>query len=145
VAVDGFHLHLGILECHFFVPLFFKIHLLFALPLAGRHAFLMRLLLSFMKLFRELLDFLALTHAVACRVMHRASDATVVPAGRLIGAFVASWASAPTCRRRCRYGDSSQRLVVAADLLLLLLVIVVVVAATLSSGARIGLAILACL
>jgi hypothetical protein len=62
--VDGLHLPLGILECHFFI-LLFRIHLLLALPLEGRRAFLAWLLLSLVELFCELLDLLALTRTVA--------------------------------------------------------------------------------
>jgi hypothetical protein len=139
VAVDGLHLPLGILECHFFVPLFFEIHLLFALPLSGKRAFLVRLVLSLVELFCELLDLPTLTHAMARSVMHRASGTAIVAAGHLTMALVASWASAPTYRHSYSCAGSSQRLVVTAGLV----VVVVAAAATLSGNACIGLAVLA--
>jgi hypothetical protein len=160
VAIDGLHLPFSVLERHLFVLVLLEIHLLFALSLAGWRAFLVRLLLLFAELFPELLDLPALTRAMACRVMHRASGITVVATERLMGALVASFASASTYRRGYSYGGTSQRLVFAADLLLLLLllllliiiiiivvvvVVVVVVVTALSSGPRIGLGIIACL
>jgi hypothetical protein len=138
VAKDGLHLPLGVLEFYLFVFLFLRIHLLFALPLVGRHAFLAWLLLFFMELFHELLDHPALTCTMAHGVMHRASGATVVAARRMMGALVPSWDFAPTCRHSCSCGGTSQWLAIATDLL-------VVVVAALSSGPHVGLAILACL
>jgi uncharacterized membrane protein len=96
VVVDGLHLPLGVLECHFYIPLLFWIHLLLALLLAGRRAFFAQLLLFLAKLLRELLDLPTLTHAMAHRVMHRASGTTVINAECLTGALVTSWASAPS-------------------------------------------------
>jgi hypothetical protein len=80
VAVDGLHLPLGVLECHFFIPLLFRIYLLFALPLAKRHAFSVRLLLSLAELLHELLDLSILTSVVARRVMHQASSSSLLDA-----------------------------------------------------------------
>jgi hypothetical protein len=48
VTIDGLHLPLGILEHHLLILVLLDVHLLFALPLAGRHAFLARLLLLLM-------------------------------------------------------------------------------------------------
>jgi hypothetical protein len=79
-AIDGLHLPLGILECHFFIPLLFRIYLLFAFPLAGRHAFSARLLLSLTELLYELLDLPTLTRAVARRVMHHALPSSLLDA-----------------------------------------------------------------
>jgi hypothetical protein len=45
VVIDGLHLPLGVLECHLFILLLLKIQFLFALPLARRCTFLVRLLL----------------------------------------------------------------------------------------------------
>jgi hypothetical protein len=106
--------------------LFFRVHLLFALPLAGRCAFLPQLLLSLTELLCELLDLPALTHVVARRVMHRAMGTAVIAARRLMGALVASWASVPTYRHSCGCGGSSQRLVVAIGLLVVVVFVVVV-------------------
>jgi hypothetical protein len=142
VAVNGLHLPLGILECHLFVLRPFRIHLLLALPLAGRCAFLAWLLLFLTELFRGLLDLPALTHVVARRLMYGASSATIVAVGHLTGVLVASWVSAPTCLYSYSCGGSSQQLVVVVGLLLLL---AFVVASALSSSPCIGLAILACL
>jgi hypothetical protein len=88
VAVDGLHLPLIVLECHFFVLLFFRINFLFALPLARRRTFLMRLLLFLAELFYKLLDLSTLTRTVAHRVMHRATGAAIITAGRLAGVLV---------------------------------------------------------
>jgi hypothetical protein len=141
VAIHGLQCPLGVLELHLLVFLLLGVDLLFALPLAGRRAFLVWLLLLFVELFCELIDLSTLTHAVACGVVHRASGATVITAGHLMGPLVASWVTTPTHRRSCGSGSTSQRLVVAADLLLLLLLLLVVVAAALSGGPRIRLAI----
>jgi hypothetical protein len=103
VAIDGPHLPLGILEHHFFALLLLWIHLLFALPLTGRRAFLEWLLLLLAKLLCELLDLLALSYAVACGVVHWALHATIITIGCLMGALVTLWASAPTNR----YSSSS--------------------------------------
>jgi hypothetical protein len=65
VAVDGFQCSLGVLELHLLIFLLLGAHLLFALPLAERCAFLARLLLLFAELFHELLDLPTLTHVVA--------------------------------------------------------------------------------
>jgi hypothetical protein len=70
VAIDGLHLPLGILECHLFVLLLLRFHLLFALSLTGRRAFLARLLLLFTELFYGLLDLPVLTHATVHGVVH---------------------------------------------------------------------------
>jgi hypothetical protein len=114
---------------------------LFALPLAGRHAILARLLLLLVELFHMLLDFLALADVVARGVMHREPCAAVVTARHLMGALVVSWATTPTNHysSSCSSGGASQGLVVATDLL------AVVVATALSSRTRIGLAYFPCL
>jgi hypothetical protein len=60
MTVDDLHLPLGVPKCHVLILVSFGVHLLFALPLTGRHAFLARLLLLLTKLFHELLDLPAL-------------------------------------------------------------------------------------
>jgi hypothetical protein len=60
MTVDGLHLPLGVPKCHVLILVSFGVHLLFALPLTGRRAFLARLLLLLTKLFCELLDLLTL-------------------------------------------------------------------------------------
>jgi hypothetical protein len=142
VAIDGLHLPLGILEHHLFILLLLRIHLLFALLMAGRCTFLAWLLLLFVEVFHELLDLSVLTHAVAHRVMNQALGATVVTAGCLMRALVTSWASAPTHRHNCSYGGTNQRLVFAFGLLLLIFIIVV--ATTLRGSHHVRLAILSC-
>jgi hypothetical protein len=86
---------------------------------------------------------------VARRVAHRATRASVIAAGRLMGVLVSSGASTPTHRDSSSSGggSSSQRLVIAADLLLLLfLVLVLILAATsLGSSAHFGFGTLPCL
>jgi hypothetical protein len=72
VAVDGLQCPLGILELHLLILALLWIHLLFALILVGMCAILMRLLLLLTELFRELLNFPALSGVVAHGVMHRA-------------------------------------------------------------------------
>jgi hypothetical protein len=139
VAIQGLQCPLGVLELHLLVFLLLGVHLLFALSLAGRRAFLVRLLLLFMELFCELIDLSTLTHAVVCGVVHRASGVAVVTVGHFMGPLVASWAMTPTHHRSYGSGSTSQRLVVAADLL-----VVVVIAAALSGGLRIRLAIPSC-
>jgi hypothetical protein len=39
VIVDGLHLPLGVLECHILILVLFRVHLLFAVLLAGRRVF----------------------------------------------------------------------------------------------------------
>jgi flagellar biosynthesis protein FliQ len=56
VAIDGLQCPLGILKLHLCVFLPLVVHLLLALPLAGRRTILALLLHLFVKLFRELLD-----------------------------------------------------------------------------------------
>jgi hypothetical protein len=107
VSVNGLHLPLGVLECHFFVFLLLRIHLLFTFPLVRRRALLAQLLLFLMELLCELLDLLTPTHVVARRVMHQAFGAAVITAGCLTGALVASWASASTCHYSCSCGGAS--------------------------------------
>jgi hypothetical protein len=126
VIVDGLHFPLSVLEHHLLILVLLGVHLLFALPLAGRRAFLARLLLLLVELFHKLLDFLAITHTVACGVMYRASCATVIAARHLMGVLVASWASASTGRSSssCGSGGAGQRLVVATGFLLLVPVVV---------------------
>jgi hypothetical protein len=136
VAIDGLQCPLGILKLHLCIFLLLVVHLLLALPLAGRCTIL-ALLHVFTELFRELLDLTALRRGMTRGVVHRALRATVVAIGRLTGVFVASWlVMAPT--RRCSYssGHSSQRLVATS----LLLVVVVVAATALGLGPGTGLA-----
>jgi hypothetical protein len=106
---------------------------------------LARLLLLLAELFRELLDLLAFSSALACVVMHRTSRATIIAVGLLMGALVIAQEPASTSCCSCSGGCPGQRLVVAVGLLLLIvLAIVVVVVATLSSRSRIRLAYLPC-
>jgi hypothetical protein len=122
VAIDGLQCPLGILKLHLYVFLLMGVHLLLALPLAGRHAILVLLLHLFTELFRELLDLPALDRGMAHGVVHRALRAAIIAIGRLTGEFVASRITmAPTRYCSCSSGRSGQRLV-AASLLLLLLV-----------------------
>jgi hypothetical protein len=60
VAIDGLQCPLGILKLHLCVFLLLGVHLLLALPLAGRRAILALLLHLFTELFCELLDLPAL-------------------------------------------------------------------------------------
>jgi hypothetical protein len=60
VAIDGVQCPLGILELHLCVFLLLGVHLLLALPLAGRRAILALLLHLFTELFHELPDLPAL-------------------------------------------------------------------------------------
>jgi hypothetical protein len=86
-------------------------------------------------LFYELLDFSAFSDVVACGVVHRATCATIIAIGYLVGTLVAPWAPAPTyrcCRRSGR--GTGQWLIVATSLL----VVVVVVLAAASLGCSIG-------
>jgi hypothetical protein len=85
VAIDGLQCPLGILKLHLCVFLLLGVHLLLALPLAGRRAILALLLHLFTELFRELLDLPALQRSMARGVVHRALRAAVVAIGRLTG------------------------------------------------------------
>jgi hypothetical protein len=60
VAIDGLQCPLGILKLHLCVFLLLGVHLLLALPLAGRCTILALLLHLFAELFSELLDLPAL-------------------------------------------------------------------------------------
>jgi hypothetical protein len=74
VAIDNLQCPLGILKLHLCVFLLLGVHLLLALPLAGRHTILALLLLHlFMELFHELLDLAALRHGMADRGVCRLS------------------------------------------------------------------------
>jgi hypothetical protein len=139
VAMDGLQCSLGILRLHLYIFLLLGVHLLLALPLAGRHAILALLLHLFTELFRELLDLLALRRGMAHGVVHRALRAAVIAIGWVTGAFVAS-RPATTLTRRCSYdsGRSGQRLVATS------LLVVVTAAATLGLGPGAGLALSFC-
>jgi hypothetical protein len=95
VAEDGLQHPLGVLELHLLVLL--RIHLLFAIPLAGRCALLARLLLLLTELFHELLDFPSLSDTVTHGVMHQAPHAAVIATRHLTGALVISRFMVPTC------------------------------------------------
>jgi hypothetical protein len=141
VVVDELQVPLGLLELHLLILFHLEIHLLFALPLAGRRTILAQLLLLLVELLCELLDFPALFHVVARGVMHRTTRATVVVARCLTGAFVTLWTSTPDRRSSCcGGGSSSQRLVIAIGLLLL--VVLIFAPATLGCSAFIRLATL---
>jgi hypothetical protein len=60
VAIDDLQCPLGILKLHLCIFLLLRVHLLLALPLAGRRAILALLLHRFAELFRKLLDLSAL-------------------------------------------------------------------------------------
>jgi hypothetical protein len=128
VTVDGLHLPLGILECHLLILVLLGVHLLFALPLAGRCAFLAWLLLLLTELIRELLDLPALTHTMARGVMYQASCATIIAAARLMGKLVTLWASVSTSRYSSRgSGGIDKCLAVAAGFLVVVALVVVAV------------------
>jgi hypothetical protein len=79
VVVDNLQLPLSLLKLHLLVLVLLWIHLLFVLPLAGRHATLEWLLLLLLaELLCELLDFPALLDAVAPRVVHQAPRPFIV-------------------------------------------------------------------
>jgi hypothetical protein len=103
VAIDGLLVPLGLLELN----LLLEIHLLFALPQVGRHAFLAQLLLLLVELLCELPDFPTLSHTVARGVVHWATRSSIITAGRLMGVFVASRTSAPDHRCSSSYGSGS--------------------------------------
>jgi hypothetical protein len=141
VAINGLQCPLGILKLHLYVFLLLRVHLLLALPLAGRCAILALLLHLFTELFRELLDLPALQHGMVHGVVHQTLHAAIVTIGWLTGAFVASRpATAPSRRCSCGSGHSSQRLVAAS----LFLLVVVVVVAALGLGPGTGLALPLC-
>jgi hypothetical protein len=92
LVADGLQCPLGILELHLFVSILLWIQLLFAIPLAGWHTILTLLLvLRLTELFHKLPNLLALLGAVAPRVMHRASRATIATTKRLTGVLVPVW------------------------------------------------------
>jgi hypothetical protein len=78
VAIDGLQCPPGILELHLYVFLLLRVHFLFVLPVAGRRVVLALLLYLFTELFRELLDLLALRHAMARGVVHWALCAVII-------------------------------------------------------------------
>jgi hypothetical protein len=84
VAIDGLQCPL-ILKLHLCVFLLLGVHLLLALPLAGRCAILALLLHLFTELFCELLDLPALRHGMTGGVVHRALHAAVVAIEQLKG------------------------------------------------------------
>jgi hypothetical protein len=130
VAIDGLQCPLGILKLHLYVFLLLGVDLLFALPLAGRHAILV-LLHLFAELFRELLDLPALHHGMARGVVHRALHATVIAIRWLTEVFPTM---APTRHCSCGGGCPGQQLV-AASLLLLIVVVAIATAWGLGPGA----------
>jgi hypothetical protein len=72
VAVDDLQSPPDILELHLYVLLLLWVDFLLALPLTGRCAILLRVLLHLLtELFRELFDLPALRHAMARGVVHR--------------------------------------------------------------------------
>jgi hypothetical protein len=85
VAIDGLQCPLGILKLHLCVFLLLGVHLLLALPLAGRRAILALLLHLFAELFHELLDLPTLRRGMARGVVQRTLRAAVVAIGRLMG------------------------------------------------------------
>jgi hypothetical protein len=125
------------LEPHSILLVLFRVCLLFALLVLGRHAITALLLQLLAVLFHELLDFPALLNVAAHRVVHWTKCSSVITVGRLTGALVASGTSPPTRHdsSNCGGGSTSQRLVIAADLLL---VVVVLAATSLGSSAHIG-------
>jgi hypothetical protein len=100
MVIDGLQVSFGFLEPQSVVLVLLRVHLLFALPLAGRRAIsTLRLLLQLLVvLFRKLLDFPALSGTVAHVVVDRASGTSIVATRRLTRVFVVtSWATTPTC------------------------------------------------
>jgi hypothetical protein len=104
MAVDGLQVPFGSLEPQIVILVLLGVYLLFALSfgstlsLAGwRGTFALLLLFQLLTvLFRELLDFPALSDDVVHGVVHRAMRATVITAGCLVGTLVTLWASIPT-------------------------------------------------
>jgi hypothetical protein len=95
MAVYGLEVPFVLLEPHSVLLILFRVCLLFALPLAGRHVITMLLLQLLVVLFHELLDFLTLLNVVARRVVHWTMRLSVIAVRRLTGALVASGTSAP--------------------------------------------------
>jgi hypothetical protein len=122
VAIDGLQCPLGILKLHLCIFLLLGVHLLLALPLAGRRAILALLLHLFAELVQELLDLPALRRGTARGAVHRALCAAVVAIGRLAGAFVASRpATAPPAAAVAAVGAPASGWLPPAFFLLLLL------------------------
>jgi hypothetical protein len=73
MAIDGLQVSFGFLDPQSVILVLLRVHLLFALPLAGRHAIstLLLLLQLLAVLFRKLLDFPALWRMELC-TGHRA-------------------------------------------------------------------------
>jgi hypothetical protein len=141
MAIYGLQVPFGLPEPQSVILVLLRVHLLFALPLAGRCAIITLLLQLLMVLLHEFLHFPALLDDVTCRVVLWAARASVVAARHLMGVLVTLGTSAPTHRGSSCYsgGSTSQRLVLATGLL----VVVLVLAATyLGSIAHIGLATL---
>jgi hypothetical protein len=95
MAVYSLEVPFVLLEPHSVLLILFRVCLLFALPLAGRHVITMLLLQLLVVLFHELLDFLTLLSVVARRVVHWTMRLSVIAVRRLTGALVASGTSAP--------------------------------------------------
>jgi hypothetical protein len=68
MAIDGLQVSFGFLDPQSVILVLLRVHLLFALPLAGRHAIstLLLLLQLLAVLFRKLLDFPALWRMELC-------------------------------------------------------------------------------
>jgi hypothetical protein len=97
----------GLLEPQSVLLVLLRVFLLFALPLAGRHAIVALLLQLLVVMFCEFLDFPALLSVVVHRVVHWATRAFVIAAGRLMGAHVTSGALAPTHHGNSNSGGGS--------------------------------------
>jgi hypothetical protein len=85
MAIYGLEVPFGLLEPHSILLVLFRVCLLFALPLAGRHAITALLLPLLTVLFYELLDLPALLNTVAHRVVHWTTRPSIIAARLLMG------------------------------------------------------------
>jgi hypothetical protein len=98
MAINVLGVPFGFLEHHSVLLVLFRVCILFALPLAGRHPIAALLFQLVVVLFRELLDLPTLLDVVACGVVHWTTHPSVITIGRLMGALVTSGTLAPTRR-----------------------------------------------
>jgi hypothetical protein len=70
MAIYDLQVPFGLLEPQSIVLVLLRVHLLFALPLAGRCAIITLLLHVLTVLLHEFLDFPALINVMVCRVVH---------------------------------------------------------------------------
>jgi hypothetical protein len=107
IAIYGLEVPFGFLEPHSILLVLFGVCLLFALPLAGRHAIATLLLQLLTVLFCELFDLPTLLDAVAHGVVLWTMGPSIITVGCLMGALVTSGTSAPTCRDSSNCGGRS--------------------------------------